>query len=85
MIIRCDGCRYEVPSTSMKFVQAEGRECRYCDSCHEQYQSFVLACLAKERDLNRLLDLFIEETRKRVPLKLMPQDLPRSDALMRLA
>lgn len=73
-MIRCDGC-LEVNAT--RFVTADGHEARYCEACETVYRQFVAACLVAEEKHNRLLDHEVAEIRTRVPLLMVPQDLPR--------
>jgi len=76
-MIACDGCREPVAPDALTFVNADGHEARYCAGCHEQYKQFAAACLVTEERYNRLLDQEIAAIRERVPLLLVPQDLPR--------
>ena len=79
MTMRCDGCGLRVDEISI--MTAEGAQCRYCQDCHAVYQEWVQLCLVKESEVNRLLDLFIEESRRHLPLTLVPQDFPQAPAL----
>jgi hypothetical protein len=72
----CDGCRDDVEPTLVHSVVADGHGARYCDDCHNLYQTFVEACQSEENRLNRLLTLKIDELRHQVPLHFVPQDLP---------
>ena len=75
-MILCDGCRLDVKPGEVHAVMADGHEGRYCAACHEMYESFTNACQAEENRLNALLTVFIAETRDKVPLHFVPQDLP---------
>lgn len=73
----CDGCRASLDVKELVFEQADGRECRYCEACAVIYRDFVKHCLVVEELLNRQLDVKIAEMRGRIPLLLVPQDLPK--------
>jgi len=73
----CDGCSQEYPLTEICLRYADGHEARYCPSCTPRYDQWVITCGAEEDRLNTLLDIFIEDTRKKVLLKHVPQDLPK--------
>ena len=74
--IACDGCLKPVRSRELSFRRADGREARYCGSCDADYQRWQNVCLAEEARLNALLDIFLEESRNKLNLVLVPQDLP---------
>lgn len=73
----CDGCRTQLDVKELIFESAEGHEVRYCPECATIYRDFVKHCLVVEEVLNRQLDAKIAEMRGRVPLLLVPQDLPK--------
>ena len=76
--MRCDGC----VSTARPVVFtpcADGHEARYCASCNDVYEEFVRIVQIEETRLNRVLDAFISETRARLSLQFVPQDLPRRE------
>lgn len=78
-LLRCDGCQQPTQAGSIVRQSADGHEARYCPSCDEVYRAWAALCFAKEAQLNRLLDLFIEETRAHIPLDFVPQDLPKTE------
>jgi len=75
-VIRCDGCASDVERDKVATPRAEGHEARYCALCNEAYEQWVETCAIEEARLNRILDAFIAESRTRLPLFFVPQDLP---------
>jgi hypothetical protein len=75
--IICDGCEQDIGISSISFVKALGHIMRYCPTCLEHYAAFKTACEAEGARMQRLLDLFEQDIRTKVPLKLTPLDLPR--------
>lgn len=73
----CDGCGQQVNHPDITEVRADGHFARYCPACKQVYEEWTSVCQAEENRLNRLLDLFIETSRQKVPLRFVPQDLPR--------
>ena len=73
--VLCDGCRGLSNSISLSFRRAEGREVRYCADCDAEYARWLAVLQAEETRLNTLLDIFIDETRDKLNLILVPQDL----------
>jgi hypothetical protein len=73
--VRCDGCGDEVSTGDLFCPEANGHSAKYCGDCYDSYLSFLAACEGEEGRLNALLDVFISQTRDRVPLKFVPQDL----------
>lgn len=69
-------------------MTADGHEARYCNDCVQEYQGWVAACAMEEARLNRTLDFFIEQSRQKITLLFVPQDLPpirtESGAALRL-
>ena len=61
----------------LHLVAADNNQARYCEPCREVYQKFLAASLVVEERYNRLLDLELQTMRTRIPLLLVPQDLPR--------
>lgn len=76
-MISCDGCRAPLDVKEIAFEAADGHTCRYCPDCAAIYRDFVKHCLVVEEVLNRQLDAKVAEMRGRVPLLLVPQDLPK--------
>ena len=74
----CDGCRRQLDAKELTFETADGHECRFCEACATIYRDFAQRCRVVEEMLNRQLDLAIAEMRQRVPLLLVPQDLPKT-------
>ncbi len=72
----CEGCTIAIKMGDTHCVFAEGHEAHYCIECLDQYSAWVRACEAEEARLNKLLDFFIEETRAKLTLRFVPQDLP---------
>ena len=77
MTVSCDGCRAPVDPAELHLVAADNNQARYCEPCREVYQKFLAASLVVEERYNRLLDLELQTMRTRIPLLLVPQDLPR--------
>lgn len=75
--IRCDGCSTLIDASKVLLEHADGHEARYCDLCFDAYAQWVTTCQQEEARLNSLLDAFIHRTREHIPLKFVPQDLPR--------
>lgn len=76
MTLRCHGCAGDLKVGDVHPAHAEGHEAHYCLDCHDEYTQWVAVCGAEEARLNRLLDVFIEESRERLGLRFVPQDLP---------
>jgi len=72
----CDGCYLEMDLSSFQGVLSAGNSVRYCDECYRMYTSWKDACLREEERMNKLLLLFIEDSRRHVLLKLVPEDFP---------
>ncbi len=75
-MIRCDGCGQDCKIADVRVAQADGHEGRYCLDCHDEYTAWLATCQTEEARLNRILDLFIQESRAALLLKFVPQDLP---------
>ena len=75
--IKCDGCGNGLLPSEARCPEANGHTAKYCEGCYESYTSWIASCAAEESRLNRVLDLYIESTRDRVPLQFVPQDLPQ--------
>lgn len=73
----CHGCQKPWDVSRLETHEAEGNQVRYCPDCVPKYKEFVRICGFEEERLNRLLDRFIEDTRKHVELKEIPQDHPK--------
>ena len=76
MRLTCDGCGADLKVGEAHCVLADGHEARYCVDCHDDYAAWVAVCQVEEARLNRMLDLFLDETRAQLPLRFVPQDLP---------
>jgi len=76
VLIRCDGCIAHVAASVLATPRADGHEARYCTECSAAYEDWIKVCGIEEGRLNRLLDAFISESRTRLPLLFVPQDLP---------
>jgi hypothetical protein len=78
-LIRCDGCVAHVAASLVATPRADGHEARYCRECHEAYEDWLKVCSIEEGRLNRVLDVFVSDSRARLPLLFVPQDLsPRA-------
>lgn len=76
MIVKCDGCDVAKEAGDIGFFQAKGHVLRYCTDCQPVYQQFVGTVQSEAARVQRLLDLWEEDARKHVPLRLTPTDLP---------
>lgn len=76
MDLHCDGCGMPLKIGELHGAHADGHEARYCVECHDEYTRWLGACGAEEARLNRLLDVFLEESRATLALHFVPQDLP---------
>lgn len=72
----CDGCYAELDLSSFQAIAGNGTIVRYCESCYHVYQEWKQTCTREEERMNRLLLLFIEDTRSKVDLHLVPEDFP---------
>lgn len=79
LAISCDGCTFFFPANQMTYPRMHGHVVRYCADCAKVFEGLMTAITMEERRLSALHDLFIEDARKRVPLKLTPYDLPAVD------
>lgn len=77
MDIACDGCATKYQSKDLTYYKALGHVMRYCATCAEVYLAFKTTCEQEGARLQRLLDLFEDDVRGKVPLLLVPTDLPR--------
>jgi hypothetical protein len=75
-MIYCDGCIIAMAPGDVHCAFADGHETHFCQECHAEYQAWMGACLAEEERLNRLLSLFLAESRQKLSLRMVPQDLP---------
>ena len=75
-MMRCDGCDMTVKRGDILCVSVQGHEAHYCGDCHHEYEGWVAACAMEEARLNRMLDFFIEQSRQKITLLFIPQDLP---------
>jgi hypothetical protein len=73
MAVKCDGCD---GTDVAKFFKARGHVMRYCDACADHYTQFESAYNAEAKRLSRMLELWAEDARQKVPLNLTPVDLP---------
>lgn len=74
--IRCDGCEQDTPTAAIAFVAEGGHVVRYCSDCAQEWKAFETAQQAEAARVQRLLDLWVEQRRHHLPLKLTPLDLP---------
>lgn len=72
----CDGCYQELSLSGFKAVAGNGTIVRYCEPCYQTYQEWKQTCTREEERMNRLLILFIEDSRQKVDLHLVPEDFP---------
>lgn len=75
-VVMCDGCWAEVGLGQFHAILSAGNQVRYCDDCERAYTDWKNTCIREEERMNKLLLLFIEDTRRHVPLKLVPEDFP---------
>ncbi len=76
MEVKCDGCEQKTPGDDLDFRRARGHILRYCKQCVTIYLQFEGAYNAEAARYQRLLALWAEEMRPKVPLTLTPFDLP---------
>lgn len=76
MSVRCDGCDEPYDTSQIAFYMARGHMMRYCPSCKDQYDALKHAIDAECTRYQHLLNIFSEEARKKVSLKITPLDLP---------
>ena len=72
----CDGCDLIFEVGELVCELDLGHECRYCLSCHAEYQSWQTAVQAMEKRLQSELDTWQREAREQVRLKRVPTDFP---------
>ena len=72
-VISCDGCQEE---RDVEVITDYSHEARYCMACKEIYLGWAVAMKQEEQRLQRALDLTMLETRKSLPLRFTPIDLP---------
>ena len=72
----CDGCDLIFEVGELACELDLGHECRYCPSCHMEYQSWQTAVQAMEKRLQAELDTWQREAREQVRLKRVPTDFP---------
>lgn len=72
--IRCQGCD-ENRDTVMPLTDYSATV-YYCGACRETYLAWAVAMKQEEARLQRAFDLYMLETRKSLPLKFAPIDLP---------
>lgn len=76
MMPTCDGCGVDLRDEA-SYREADRRQCRYCLACDDVYHNWLTTLQQEENRLNALLDAFIASSRVHVPLRLVPQDLPK--------
>ena len=82
--IACEGCGEPTPLDAIMHAADEGNICHYCHTCMGEYLALKAACEAEAARHQRIIDIFVADARDKCGLRVIPQDFPTRDAMVRL-
>ena len=77
-MIPCDGCGRTHKPGDLAYITEGAYQVRYCAPCHLEWTTFETAHNALAQLKQRELELWTEEARRAVPLRVTPMDFPEA-------